>query len=110
MNDIDIATAVNSLIPIGGGIVAVAEEKPKGVVKLPIGGLCSGEPVEEVWDQLRKLQKVWAGLGCAMKSPFMTMSLLALPVLPELRITDKGLVDTQTFKIVSLFVEESANP
>jgi len=109
LSDSDIARAVNSLIPIGGGIVAVAEEKVKGVVRLPIGGLCSAEPVGKVYDQLRKLQKIWAELGCAMKSPFMTMSLLALPVLPELRITDKGLVDTKNFKFVSLFIEESVN-
>jgi len=105
MNNHDMAFAVNRLAEIGGGMVAVKDGEPLGVVNLPIAGLMSDEPVERVSEQVEKLHKAWVELGCTMASPFMTMSLLALPVLPELRITDKGLVDTQKFQFVKLFIE-----
>lgn len=105
LNDRDMVGAVNLLASLGGGILAVKDGEVMGSVRLPIGGLISSEPVEEVCKQLDRLGEVWRKLGCAMESPFMTMSLLALPVLPELRITDRGLVDTKNFKFVSLFVE-----
>ena len=105
MNNHDMAFAVNRLAEIGGGMVAVKDSEPLGMVNLPIAGLMSDEPVERVSEQVEKLHKAWVELGCTMTSPFMTMSLLALPVLPELRITDKGLVDTQKFQFVKLFIE-----
>jgi len=105
MNDYDMAIAVNKLAEVGGGMNAVKNGETKGMVELPIAGLMSDEPVEKVSEQVEKLYKAWVALGCTMASPFMTMSLLALPVLPELRITDKGLVDTQKFRLLDLFVE-----
>jgi len=104
MDDHDMAFAVNKLAELGGGMVAVKDSEPLGMVNLPIAGLMSDEPVERVSEQVEKLHKAWVELGCTMASPFMTMSLLALPVLPELRITDKGLVDTQKFQFVELFI------
>jgi len=105
MNDCDMAVAVNKLAEVGGGMTAVKNGETIGMVELPIAGLMSDEPVEKVSEQVEKLYKAWVALGCTMASPFMTMSLLALPVLPELRITDKGLVDTQKFQLLDLFVE-----
>jgi len=104
MNDNDMATAVNKLAEIGGGILAVKNGKIIGMVELPIAGLMSSQPIEKVCEQVKELDEAWTRLGCTMVSPFMTMSLLALPVLPEIRITDKGLVDTQKFKFVSLII------
>jgi adenine deaminase len=108
MNDNDLATAVNKLAEVGGGIVAVRNGKIIGMVELPIAGLMSNQPIEKVCEQVKELSDALTKLGCTMASPFMTMSLLALPVLPEIRITDKGLVDTQEFKFVSLIITESA--
>jgi adenine deaminase len=102
VNDHDMAFAVNRLAEVGGGMIAVREGEAVGMVELPIAGLMSDKPVEKVSEQVEKLQKAWVDLGCTMTSPFMTLSLLALPVLPELRVTDKGLVDTQKFRLVSL--------
>jgi len=104
MNDYDMAVAVNKLAEVGGGMTAVKNGETIGIVELPIAGLMSDEPVEKVSGQVEKLYKAWVALGCTMASPFMTMSLLALPVLPELRITDTGLVDTQKFQFVNLLV------
>jgi len=103
-NDYDMAVAINKLAEVGGGMTAVKNGETIGIVELPIAGLMSDEPVEKVSGQVEKLYKAWVALGCTMASPFMTMSLLALPVLPELRITDTGLVDTQKFQFVNLLV------
>jgi adenine deaminase len=101
MNDKDMAIAVNKLAQVGGGIIAVDGEKVIGKVELPIAGLMSDQPIEEAHKQVEALSEAWTKLGCTMTSPFMTMSLLALPVLPEIRITDKGLLDTRKFEFVS---------
>jgi len=101
MNDNDMAFAVNKLAEVGGGILAVKNGKVIGKVELPIAGLMSDQPIEKVCEQVKGLNEAWNKLGCTMASPFMTMSLLALPVLPEIRITDKGLLDTKRFKFVN---------
>ncbi len=98
------AFAVNRLAEVGGGMIAVKDGKAIETVELPIAGLMSEKPVEKVGEEVKKLQNAWVELGCTMTSPFMTMSFLALPVLPELRITDKGLIDTQKFQFVKLFI------
>ena len=64
----------------------------------------SEKPVEEVDAHVKALDEAWRKLGCTMVSPFMTMALLSLPVIPELRITNRGLVDTLNFKFVDLIV------
>jgi adenine deaminase len=104
MNDSDMATAVNKLAEVGGGIAAVKNGEIIGMVDLPIAGLMSNQPIEKVCEQVEGLSEAWTRLGCTMASPFMTMSLLALPVLPKIRITDKGLVDTKRFQFVSLII------
>ncbi len=70
---------------------------------LPIAGLISDNPLDKVTEKLEKLEKTAKDLGCKIDSPFGLLSFLALPVLPELRLTDKGLVDVSKAKIVNLF-------
>jgi adenine deaminase len=71
---------------------------------LPVAGLMSLEPVQAVSDAMDRLVRAARDLGSPLKDPFMTLSFLALPVIPELKITDRGLVDVQQFRHVSLFV------
>jgi len=103
-NESDMAFAGNKLAEIGGGMVAVREGEVLALVSLPIGGLMSQEPVEVVNEQVQALAQAWKELGCDLASPFMTMSILALPVIPELRITNRGLVDTVEFTPVQIVV------
>ena len=104
-NDKDMAVAANKLIDVGGGMIAVFEGSVLGLVELPIAGIMSDQPIEDVAEKVEELEKAWRELGCEMASPFMTMSLLALSVLPELRITDKGLIDTVEFKKIDLIAD-----
>lgn len=104
VDDTDMAVAVNALADVGGGIVAVQDGETMGLLELPIAGLMADEMSEIVCGKIERLQRAWKTLGCALDSPFMSLSLLALPVLPELRITGKGLVDVKEFKFISLFV------
>jgi adenine deaminase len=103
-NDEDMAFAGNELAEAGGGMIAVRDGKVLALVPLPIAGLMSQEPVEVVNEQVQALARAWRELGCDLESPFMTMSILALPVIPELRITNRGLVDTVKFELVDLIV------
>ncbi len=99
-NDNDIFAAVKEIESLEGGLVAMAGGKIKGSLALPIAGLLSEEPLEAVVSRLEELQKIAAGLGCVLPSPFATLSFLALAVIPELRLTDKGLVDVVAFKLL----------
>lgn len=98
----DMAYAGNKLAEVGGGMIAVENRRTIGLVELPVAGLMSEDPVEIVAEKVRELREAWRRLGCTMESPFMTMSILTLTVLPELRITDKGLLDTVKGKFVEL--------
>jgi adenine deaminase len=100
--DADMAAAVNRLREIGGGQVAVAFGQPVAEVACPIGGLLSDRPVEEVADAVSRMERASQELGVTLPSPFMAMSFLALSVVPELKITDRGLVDTVNFELVPL--------
>ena len=99
-NDHDIFAAVKEIERLEGGLVAAAGGKTKGSLALPIAGLLSEEPLEAVVSELEGLQKIVAGWGCMLPSPFATLSFLALAVIPELRLTDKGLVDVVAFKLL----------
>lgn len=101
-NDADMAVAGNILAEHGGGMVAVSDGEILALVELPVAGLMSDRPVEEVARQVEKLAGAWKQLGCTLLSPFMTMALLSLPVIPSLRLTNCGLVDVNTFSFVSL--------
>ncbi len=100
-NDEDMALAGNILAEEGGGMVAVKDKKVLAMIPLNIAGLMSEKPVEEVALLVDKMDSAWKQLGCKIESPFMTMVLLSLPVLPELRITNRGLVDTLNFTIIN---------
>ena len=105
-NDLDILRAVEAIKAMRGGLVAVLDGKVLASLPLPIAGLMSGAPVTQVNHQLEALHGAAKTLGCKIPDPFMTLSFLSLPVIPELKITDKGLVDVNQFKLVPLFGEE----
>jgi adenine deaminase len=100
-NDSDMAAAVNRLITIKGGFVAVADGKVMAELALPVAGLMSDRPFEEVEQGLRKLRQAVSAMGTTLHEPFLQMAFLALPVIPHLRITDKGLVDVDKFELVA---------
>lgn len=104
-NDEDMALAANTLIVCGGGMAAVCDGKVLGCVPLPIAGLMNAKPVEEMSEIVSNLEKAWVQIGCDMPSPFMTMALIPLACLPELRLTNRGLVDCTKFEMVPLVVE-----
>ena len=104
-NDADMALAANTLIECGGGMCAVADGKVLAVVPLPIAGLMNDLPVREMAELVSKLDAAWKKMGCVINSPYMTMALVPLACLPELRLTNRGLVDCRTFQFVPLFAE-----
>ncbi len=106
VDDEDMLIALNALVECGGGMVAVLDKKVIAINPLEIAGLMSNDSVEEVAQRVAKLDSAWKDLGCNLQSPFMTMALLPLACLPELRLTNCGLVDTLDFKFVDLFVSE----
>lgn len=103
-NDEDMALAANTLIQCGGGMCAVQNGEVLGLVPLPIAGLMSDKPVEEIGKIVAALEEAWKKIGCSMPSPFMTMALIPLACLPELRLTDRGLVDCTRFCFVDIEV------
>ena len=98
--DEDIFTAIKEVERLQGGIVVAEGGKVLGSLATPIAGLLSEEPLEVVVAGLEKLQKIARELGCVLPAPFATLSFLALPVIPELRLTDLGLVDVSEFKLI----------
>lgn len=105
-NDEDMALAANTLIETGGGLCAVADGEVLAVVPLPIAGLMSDRPVEEVAELVCKLTQAWKEMGCVINSPYMTMALIPLACLPDLRLTNRGLVDCNQFQFVGLYRPE----
>ena len=105
VNDADMAACVMRLAETGGGIVIAEGGRAVEELPLPIAGLMSDRPLAEVDQRLRSMEKRLNGMGVTMASPFMTLSFLALSVIPELKITDRGLVDVDRFELVPLGVE-----
>jgi len=103
-NDSDMLVAVEALAKMGGGFVAVAQGRIREALELPIAGLMTDDKIENVALEYERLQRVAAELGSKITNPFLQLSFLALPVIPELKLSDKGLVDVRAFRIVSLFV------
>jgi len=101
--DEEMVLAVESVIEMGGGQVVVDGGNVVSSLALPIGGLMSPLPAPQVAAKVEELNSAAAGLGCAIADPFMTMSFLALPVIPSLKLTDMGLVDVEAFSFVSPF-------
>ncbi len=100
----DMLHAIDSLKESGGGLVAVREGKVLGRLELPVAGLMSIQDAGEVAKRLEGLHNSAMELGCSIKSPFMELAFLALPVIPELRLTDRGLVDVKSFRITDVKV------
>ena len=99
----EMAVAVARLAEIGGGQVAVLNGQVVGEVRLPIGGLMSQQPAAEVADEARRLGEAASNiLGVTIDEPFMQLSFLGLSVIPELRITDRGLVDVSAFALTNV--------
>jgi adenine deaminase len=105
-NDQDMLKTVEIIQAMGGGLTAVLNGKALASLPLPIAGLMSEASVAKVNLQLEALHRAAKNLRCKIPDPFMTLSFLSLPVIPELKITDKGLVDVNQFKFVPLFGEE----
>lgn len=103
-NKADMALAANRLGEVGGGVVLISEGRELALVELPIAGLMSDERAEIVAQKAAKLTAAMRAVGCDLNNAYMQHSLLALVVIPELRISDQGLVDVRTFQKVELFV------
>jgi adenine deaminase len=99
-NDEDIFTAVKEIERLNGGLVVAADGRVLASLALPIAGLLSDEPLPVVAENLEKLQNLATELGTSLSAPFATLSFLALPVIPELKLTDFGLVDVNEFKLI----------
>jgi adenine deaminase len=104
-NDEDMMCAIEEIIKMRGGLVVVADGNVLSALALEIAGLMSSEPFERVKDKMSELASVAKEMGCKLNRPFMTLSFMALPVIPELKLTDKGLVNVDQFSIVPLFIE-----
>jgi len=99
-NDSDILKAVEEISRLQGGLVVCAQGKILAFLPLPVAGLLSLEPLEAVAAQFEKVEEAAASLGNLPPAPFSILSFLALPVIPELRLTDLGLVDVARFKLI----------
>lgn len=103
-DDASMETAVKAVIKMGGGLVVVDKENVLAQLPLPIAGLLSESPIEEVRAIYDTLIEKAHELGNTMSDPFMAMSFMGLEVIPKLKLTDMGLVDVEQFKIIDLFV------
>jgi adenine deaminase len=104
-HDRDMAVAANELARCGGGQIVVQDGKVIGLVELPIAGLMSNEPAEIVARKANQVLEGFIDCGCKLNNPNMQLSLLALVVIPELRISDMGLVDVTNFRLIPLIQE-----
>ena len=104
-NDRDIVNAINLVVDAGGGM-AVASENGAEILKLPVAGIMSDLPVTAMASRYEKLSETVRSLGCRLDAPFMTLSFMALLVIPKIKMSDKGLFDGLTFKHIPLFVPD----
>lgn len=105
-NDADMAACANAIAEMQGGFVVVKDGRVLGRLALPIGGLMSAESdPHEVIRQLQRLNAAAAALGCKLPSPFMTLSFVSLPTVPELGLTDLGLIDVPNRRIIPVWAE-----
>ncbi|MBW1782903.1 MAG: adenine deaminase [Deltaproteobacteria bacterium] len=106
VTDEEICKAVEVVRDMGGGLAVVNGSNILARVPLEIAGLMSTQPLGPLVRQLKTVKAAASKLGCRLEEPFMALSFLALPVIPELKLTDKGLVDIARFEIVPLFVTD----
>lgn len=105
VNDDDMLSAARAVAAMQGGFVAVDRGQVLARVPLPIGGLMSDQPIERVRTEMDHLNAATHQLGCELDTPFMALSFLALPVIPDLKLTDKGLVDVRKFEFVEALAD-----
>ena len=101
-NDQAMVVALNRLKEIDGGVVVVGPQGQLEELALPYGGLMTGIEPEAIAGRLKALKELAVSLGCQLEEPFITLSFLALPVIPSLKITDRGLVDVEQFSLVEV--------
>jgi adenine deaminase len=104
-DEVDMLQAMEHLVNLKGGLAVVAGGRVLADLPLPIAGLISPRPLEEVAAAYGRLQEAYRSLGGGLADPFMALSFLALPVIPALKLTDFGLVDVNRFQVVSLWGE-----
>jgi len=105
VDDADMAACACRIAEIGGGIVIAEGGRVVEELPLPVAGLMSDQPLAQVHERLSSMERRLAGMGVKGTAPFMTLSFLALSVIPELKITDRGLVDVTRFQLVPLAIE-----
>lgn len=103
-NDYDIVSCINELVRLQGGLAVKSGKKEKSF-QLNIGGIMSDNSCEEVAGSYKDLENMIRSFGCNLKAPLMTLSFMALLVIPELKMSDRGLFDGRTFKIIPLFTD-----
>lgn len=106
INDDDMMTAVRAVESSEGGVAAAADGQVLAILPLPIAGIMSDRPLDEVCSGLAAVRAAARELGCPLDDPIMTLSFLALPVIPSLKMTDRGLVDVERMAHVGLWEEE----
>lgn len=104
ISDEALLTVINRVIALGGGIAACKDDGTVEVLPLPVAGLISPEPYATVADGYSHLNETAHALGCVFDAPFMTLAFMALPVIPKLKITDRGLFDANAFSYTTLEV------
>lgn len=102
-NDADMYAAAVALIKCKGGKVVVKDGEVISELPLPIAGLMSDRDFDYVVNKCEELNKTAHSIGCRIEDPFMTMGFLSLPVIPELKVTDKGVFDTNKFDFIDIF-------
>jgi adenine deaminase len=105
-DDASMMTAVRGVAEMGGGEVVADGDRILERLPLPIAGLMSDRPITEVYRNQNAMLDAAAGLGCSIPDPFMTLSFMALEVIPSLKLTDQGLVDVDRFTLVDLWIVE----
>jgi adenine deaminase len=102
-SDGDMMEAAIQVIRMRGGLAVVADGQVQESLALPIAGLMSEESITEVKGRQDRLHRAVSGLGCRLEDAFSALSFLSLPVVPSLKLTDRGLVDTEKFRLIGLF-------
>ena len=105
-HDGDMYTAAVQVVKMQGGICAALNGQVLEALPLPVAGLMSDRSAEFVSEKLKRLEEIARSLGSRLPDPFMAMSFLTLPPIPEIRITDRGLIDAVKFKVTNLFVKK----
>ena len=101
LNEADMRLAVEAIAAVQGGVCVVADGRVVAMVELPVAGLLSDKRVGAVAEAMRALKAAWAEAGCAI--PYMGFNLIPLSVIPQIRLTDKGLVRVPEMALVPLF-------